>query len=394
MTRWWRSWPRGVPLLFLNNLLMSLGFYALIPYLSVYVTKSLGWPAWAAGALLMVRQVSQQGLTLLTGVVADRLGYRRIITAGFLLRGLGFALFGASGAPAMMFTAAVISGLGGALFEPVSAAALTALTPESDRRRTYAVSKVVGNLGMVLSALVGAVLIGVDFRVLSWTCGLIFASMGVLTRWRLPEIRVQLQPIPLRRMMVAVLADRPFVRLVLANSGYFFMYMQLYLTIPVRVTDLTHRTQAVSLVFLTLAVLVAAFQYPVNALVSRIPPAPAMMAGLLAMALGLVGIGTAGHLSLFLPGFVLFAVGVMITEPANYDLTAQLAKPGLTATYFGFGYVALALGGGLGQGVGGWLMDAGSSLGVPSLLWWTAAAIGGASALLLNSPAIRRPQTG
>lgn len=385
-----RGWPRGVPLLFLNSMLMSLGFYALIPYLSVYLTQTLHWPAWLAGTLLMVRQISQQGLTLFTGLVADRIGYRRVITAGFLLRGAGFALFGASGAPAWMFTAAVVSGLGGALFEPTSAAALTALTPEPDRRRTYAVSKVVGNLGMVLSALVGALLITLDFRLLSWTCGAVFASMGILTHLRLPDIRVQLSPIPLRRMAGSVLRDTPFLQLVLANAGYFFMYMQLYLTIPVRVTELTHRTQSVSLVFLTLAILVAVCQYPVNALVSRFHPAPSMMAGLASMALGLVGIGEAGHLTGFLLGFFLFAVGVMVTEPANYDLTARLAKPGMTATYFGFGYVALALGGGTGQGIGGWLLDAGARMGMPGLLWWVAAAVGAGSAVLLRRHASAR----
>ena len=36
----------------------------------------------------------------------------------------------------------------------------------------------------------------------------------------------------------------------------------------------------------------------------------------------------------------------------------------------------MALGGGIGQGVGGYLLDAGAQVGVPSLIWWVASLVG------------------
>ncbi|GAA0353056.1 MFS family permease [Bacillus horti] len=96
MIRWQHSFPLGVPLLLLNTLLMSLGFFALIPYLSYYLTGSLLWTPFLAGLLLMLRQFTQQGFGFLAGLVADRIGYKMMIVSGMFVRGMGFGLFALS----------------------------------------------------------------------------------------------------------------------------------------------------------------------------------------------------------------------------------------------------------------------------------------------------------
>ena len=77
--QWIRSWPRGIPLMFFNILLMYAGFYAIIPFLTFYLTHDLLWTTTMAGLLLLTRQLSQQGVTLLTGMLADRVGYRQVL---------------------------------------------------------------------------------------------------------------------------------------------------------------------------------------------------------------------------------------------------------------------------------------------------------------------------
>jgi len=73
---------------------MNMGFYALIPYLSLYLTDSFAWTMALAGFLLGVRQLSQQGLTFLGGLIADRIGLKRTLVSGVLIRGIGFFSFG------------------------------------------------------------------------------------------------------------------------------------------------------------------------------------------------------------------------------------------------------------------------------------------------------------
>jgi DHA1 family multidrug resistance protein-like MFS transporter len=370
MQHWLKSFPRGIPLLFMNSLLMSLGFYALIPYLSYYVTNHLLWTPFLAGMLLMIRQMSQQGPTFITGMVADRLGYRLMLSSGLFIRGIGFSMFAFSTHPVGLFAAAIVTGIGGALFEPTFSAALTALTSEKDRGRIYSMKKIFGNVGIVLAALVGALIIQYDFKWLSLVSGGIFIFIGILTYWRLPNVHVQVTPVPFVQMWQTVIHDRYFLMFTAISIGFWFMYLQMFLTIPMHVVSLTQNPQSVSLVYLIFALLIIVGQYPVNRWMSRYELTSAIKLGLLLMGSGLIILGTAHYLLMFLLGFILFALGAMIVEPSNYELTSRLAKREMTATYFGFASLALAVGGGISQGLGGLLLQTGQQIGFPTMIWW------------------------
>ncbi|KEO84618.1 MFS transporter [Tumebacillus flagellatus] len=381
---WMRSFPQGVPLTLLNILLMSLGFYALIPYLSYYLTHSLGWTAFLAGVLLMTRQFSQQGLTFLTGMVGDRVGYKRLMVLGMLVRGIGFAMFGLFDHPAGLLAAAAVSGLGGAMFEPTRDAALTALADPADLSRVYAARKVFAQAGLALSAPLSAMLINLDFRLLSYACGLLFFGAALLTQIRMPEVTVQSQPLPFVSMWRIVLRDRTFLLFVAVMCGHYFMSMQSFLTIPMQVVAITGDVRAVSLVNLVMATLILCLQVPVNRRLQKFELLTQMRIGLGFTACGLVVLGLASGMGLFLTGFLLFSIGTMIMEPAGSEMTARLADKEVYGTYFGFASVAMAVGGGLSQGAGGWLFQTGADQGIPMLVFLCGGVAGGLAIWGLN----------
>jgi DHA1 family multidrug resistance protein-like MFS transporter len=299
-----------------------------------------------------------------------------MLVSGVFIRGIGFALFGICTHPIGFFAAAIVAGFGGAIFEPTQAAALTALTPEPERGRMYAVKKMCCNLGIALSAVCSVIIMKFDFQALSWVCGGVYIVAGILCIIRLPRITVQISPVPFGDMIRIVLRDRYFLLFTLINAGYYFMYMQTFLTIPIRAVNLTHQVEAVSYVNLLLAFVIIAGQYPVNRFLTRFSLPTSIIIGLLSMACGMVVLGTSDQLVVFGIGFVLFALGMMIVEPTALEMTAKLAKPEVTASYFGFSLLALAIGGGIGQGVGGYLMDTGAKIGLPSMIWWVASFVG------------------
>src|SRR4051794_19247866 len=117
----WRllgSFDRSVQLLLLNQLTINIGFYMLMPYLAGHLSGGLGLAAWSVALVLGVRNLSQQGLFLLGGTLADRLGYRPVIIAGCLLRTAGFALLGVVDTLPALLAASAATGVAGALFNP------------------------------------------------------------------------------------------------------------------------------------------------------------------------------------------------------------------------------------------------------------------------------------
>lgn len=128
------GWPSR--LLMVNQFGINLGFYMLMPYLAGYLAGPLGLAAWAVGLVLGVRNFSQQGMFIIGGTLADRLGYKPLIVAGCLLRtagGFGLLIF-AHSLPAVLIASAA-TGFAGALFNPAVRAYLAA---DSQERRVEA----------------------------------------------------------------------------------------------------------------------------------------------------------------------------------------------------------------------------------------------------------------
>jgi MFS family permease len=97
LVRQTRTFSRPIQILLINQVGINVGFYMLMPYLATYLTGHLGIAAWMAGLILGLRNFSQQGMFLLGGTLADRLGYKPVIVTGCALRVVGFGLFGVAG---------------------------------------------------------------------------------------------------------------------------------------------------------------------------------------------------------------------------------------------------------------------------------------------------------
>ena len=66
----------------------------LMPYLAQHLSAALGLAAWTVGLVLGVRNFSQQGMFLIGGTLADRLGYKPLIMRGACCAPSGSRLFG------------------------------------------------------------------------------------------------------------------------------------------------------------------------------------------------------------------------------------------------------------------------------------------------------------
>lgn len=172
-----RSFDTTVRLLMVNQLTINLGFYMLMPYLAAHLSGSLALGTWAVGLVLGMRNLSQQGMFLIGGMLADRLGYRRLIIAGCALRTVGFGGLAVADALPGLLAASAATGLAGALFNPAVRAYLAAEAGER-RVEAFALFNVFYQAGVLLGPLIGLALTAVSFPV---TCAVASALFAVLT---------------------------------------------------------------------------------------------------------------------------------------------------------------------------------------------------------------------
>ncbi|MDQ3929769.1 MAG: MFS transporter, partial [Chloroflexota bacterium] len=181
---------RGLISLLITTFFMWAGFFMVIPLMSVYYVDKLGWAAASIGLVLAVRQFMQQGLTPISGMLADRLGAKALILTGVMLRVLGFAAMAWADTFPLLLLATVLAALGGSMFDSPRNAAIAALTNSENRSRFYSLTGVVNNLGLTIGTQIGALLLSVSFSLVALGAALCFMATFLVTLFMLPPVRV------------------------------------------------------------------------------------------------------------------------------------------------------------------------------------------------------------
>ncbi|MFC5185521.1 MFS transporter [Actinomadura harenae] len=401
-----RSFSRPVQVLLVNQVGINIGFYMLMPFLAAYLTGPAGLSAAMAGLVLGIRNFSQQGMFLIGGTVADRLGYRPAIIAGCGLRVLGFAAFAASTTPAVLIGAAVLTGLAGALFNP-AARAYVAVEAADRRTEAFAVFNVFYQLGILIGPLAGLALLGSGFRAVCMAAALIFAVLTGLQLAFLPARRPT-GPDTLTEGRRPVLTDwrraagdRAFTAFAVSMLASYALSFQVYLGLPLEIQRLTGHQHAVVVVFAVQAVLALAGQVRLTTwCTARYRPGQVIWRGLAVMAAAFAPMAAAAALpaaggggrpaglveaamplGLILAAAVLLAVGTMLVFPFEMTVLTTLGPPHLLGTYYGVYNLASGIGILTGNLLSGAALDAARTHGMPALPWLALTAVGAVSAL-------------
>ncbi|MET9502914.1 MFS transporter [Streptomyces sp. NPDC006622] len=383
-----RGFPVAVRLLLVNQLGVNTGFYLLIPYLALHLGENLGMSAAVVGIVLGVRNLSQQGLFLIGGSAADRLGARGVIIAGCALRTAGFALFALGDGLPVLLAASVLSGLAGALFNPAVRAYLAQEAGER-KAEAFALFNVFATTGALIGPLLGSALLLVDFRACALTAAGIFAVLTVAQALVLPAREVPPRQDSVLADWREVAGDRAFLGFALAMVGMFTLENQLYLLLPEGARQATGWDGAAGLVLLVGTLTNLTLQMRVTrALTTRGHRARWIAVGLTLMGVAFLppamvaGSSSDGWLDAapVLAGAVLLHLGVVIASPFVMELIPGFGRPELTGTYFGIFYVVSGVAAAVGNTVVGWAMDTGGRTGAEWLPWVCCALFGPASA--------------
>jgi MFS transporter, DHA1 family, multidrug resistance protein len=361
---------RGLGVMLAGTFLMWGGFFMVIPLISVHYVDDLGWAAGAIGLVLGVRQLTQQGLTLIGGALADKLGARGLIAAGMMIRASSFVLLAFADTYPLLMASVILAALGGALFDSPSSATIVALTREEGRSRFYSLLGVVSGLGMTVGPLAGAMLLKVNFALVAFVAAGCFFVAFWLTLLLLPKVRVAQGERGLTDGIVMAMRDRRFMIFNLLLMGHWFMWVQITISLPLEARAIAGTSDAVSWIYALNAGMGLVLQVPLLWLAERwLKPLSILILGITIMALGLGSVALASSTAGLLACVALFAIGRMLASPSQQTVAAQLANPSALGSYFGVSALALAFGGGIGNTSGGVLYGLGRELGMPAMPW-------------------------
>lgn len=400
LRRQFRSFDRPVRLLAINQLTINTGFYMLMPYLAAHLAGDLGLAAWIVGLVLGVRNLSQQGMFLVGGTLADRWGYKPVIVTGCALRTAGFALLGFVDSVPALVIASAATGFAGALFNP-AVRAYVAVSAGDRRVEAFALFNVFAQTGVLVGPLIGLALTGIAFQLTCVVAAVVFATLTVL-QWRAlpahkPGDRMATKPRTVLGDWRVVLANRRFLAFALMMTGSSVLSFQVYLALPLETRRLAHTetagTVVVGVLFAVSALVAIAGQLRITAWCRRRwSLGRCLTVGLLLMSVSfLVPLVTAwdtpsssADVAMFVPlviSIAMLTLGVAVVFPFEMDTIVSLANGRLVATHYGLYHTICGIGVTLGNLATGVALDAARADGVPWLPWAALTALGAVAAV-------------
>ncbi len=372
---------RGLYTVFIITFLMHAGFFLIIPLVSLHYVDRLGWAAAFIGLVLAIRQFAQQGLTVFGGALADRVGPKRLILAGVLIRAISFVVMGYAATPWVLMVSGILAAIGGALFDAPQRATLATLAPEDRLNDLYGRLGILQNVARGVGPLIGAYLIRYDFQVVGLGSAAFFLLAFFITLAFLPSVSVCTTTQSVRAGLSMALRDNAFVIFTVLLMGFWFMWVQLSIAMPLQIKHLTGTDTSVGIMFTVSAVLSIVLQVPALDLAQRfMRPMLIIVAGMVLIAFGMALIAAGSGLLLFYAGLFFFSLGSVLATPSTQTVTAQMADDRARGAYFGVGSLSMAVGGGLGHFLGGALIDVAARQQMPALPWLIFAGVGFVSA--------------
>ncbi|KES16671.1 Major Facilitator Superfamily [Gilliamella apis SCGC AB-598-P17] len=361
---------KGRYILLLDNLFIVLGFYVVFPLVSTHFVSQVGWSALFVGFALGFRQFVQQGFGLIGGAIADRFGAKPMIITGMFLRSIGFISMALATEHWLLLISCLLSALGGLLFDPPRMGLTIKFTRPHERGKFISLLMIQDNAGAVIGALIGGILIDYDFQLVCWCGAFIFFLCGIFNLIYLPAYHIAIGKAPIINGMKMVLKDRKFTHYVLTLTGYYVLWVQIMLMLPLTITNVSGSPSYVKWMYAIQATISLCLLYPLARISEKYFRLDQRLKfGLFLMSFAFIIIGFTSQLSILLSLIALFYFGAIIAEPARETLATVLTNPKAKGSYMGFSRLGLALGGFIGYTGAGWLYDLALQIGLPHLPW-------------------------
>lgn len=380
-----RSFPRVYWSVIVMEFFERGGYYGLMSVLSAYlalatVDGGLGFSKVSIGAIKSTITPLLYFLPILSGALADRFGYRKLLLMSFACLSTGYFLSGFMTGYGPIFATLLIMAVGAGFFKPLISATIARTTDESNSSLGFGIFYWSINLGATIVPLVVAVIKQYSWQWVFFTSAIMTGLMIIPTLIWFQEPPKPVNTKPLGRIlkdMVMVLADwKFFLLIVLYSLGFWVLYFQMFDSMLWYFGDFMKEKMGPvnGVVTSVLAVFgytgawefneahitvinagtIICLQLLISQIVARRRALPTMITGICVAISGMLLVAFSQNPWLFLLGLAVFSIGEMTVHPKFISYVGLIAPVEKKATYMGYLFLYGVIGSGVGGILGGW----------------------------------------
>jgi proton-dependent oligopeptide transporter, POT family len=376
-------------------------YYGVMSVLSVYLVMELGYSKESVGVIKSTITPLLYLLPILSGAIADRFGYRKVLMFAFAIMSTGYFLTSTVTSYSLVFLSLTLMAVGAGLFKPLISGTIARVTDASNSGLGFGIFYWTINLGAFIFPLI----LVPYLKGISWSYIFIMAAVG--TGWLLLlNIFVYKEPprpkstktiLEVLKGVVLVLKDYRFVTMIVIYSMFWILYFQMFDTVLWYLKEYMDMTPVNNAVNSLLRVFVdnphwefdaehvtvinagtiILLQLVVSSIVKNTKALPTMIIGISMGTLGMAILAVSMHAWVFMAGIIIFSIGEMTAHPKFISYVGLIAPADKKALYLGYsflyGVIGSAIGGILGATLYVHFVD---NLHRPGLLWFIFSLIG------------------
>ncbi len=356
-------------------------WYGLFAVLALYLTNStdegaLGFTQSQKGSIMGTVTAILYFLPIITGALADRIGYKRTLIFAFIILSSGYWFMGTVHTYNLVYFAFLWVALGAALFKPVISATVTKTTTKETSSIGFGIFYMMVNVG----GFIGPIFSSKLRDAYGWRIVFIMAASAILVNlvlvtllYKEPDREKNIgdsigQAIlkSLKNIWTAV-KDLKLLIFLIIMIGFWTMFNQLFYTLPnfidqwvntsiiynsianispglAAVIGTKEGTIAPEMMVNLDAGAIIFFQVLISALVMKFRPVNAIISGIIVNAIGIgIAFGT-GNGFYVIVGIFIFAIGEMASSPKFTEYIGRIAPKGKEALYMGTSFLPVAAG--------------------------------------------------
>ena len=375
------------------------GWYGMYMVLALYLTGStdtgaLGLSQMEKGMIMGIGTAILYFLPVITGAIADKVGYKKILIISFIIYALGFFALGQVAGFWTVFVVYLFVAIGSALFKPVPAATVAKSTDETTSSIGFGIYYMMVNIGAVIGPVFAAKLrpheivdkagnfvMGENGKPLldggNWnnvfllSAGIMVISLIlVILFYKEPDREKTKEPLgktigDILANVFSALKDYKLVLFLILVVGFWTMFNQLYYTLPIFIDQWVDTTilynaidsfnpwlaakigtesGTISAEMITTldAFFIVIFQIVVSTVVMKWKPINAMITGIFICSFGM-GLSFITQNSLFLVlSLFIFSIGEMSSSPKITEYLGRIASKDKKALYVGCAFLPIA----------------------------------------------------
>ncbi len=355
-------------------------WYGVFAVFALYLTGStdeggLGFTHTEKGQIMGIVTAILYFMPIVTGVIADKIGYKLSLVIAYILLISGYYFMGEVTSYASVFLVYLWIAVGAAMFKPVASAIITKTTDESNSTLGFGIFYMMVNIGGFIGPAFSSTLrTQYGWKIIFLQAAIVIAiNLVILLLFYKEEGRVKKEETigeaimsSLKNIWEAVKDSRLSVLLVIM-VGFWTMFNQLFYTLPTFIEDWVDTKalhDSIAQVSPFIANLMSGggdsvnpemlinldagsiilFQIIVSYFVLKIRHVSAMISGFIIAAIGIGITFYTGNGLYTILGIMIFAIGEMMTNPTFSSFIALISPKGKEALYMGTYFLPIFLG--------------------------------------------------